>query len=150
MGHTYISILVHVVFSTRNRLPQIDPVLAERLHPYLCGIARENGFKILGVGGVPDHLHALLSLSGSLPPSKAVQLLKGGSSKWVHETFPDQRSFAWQEGYGAFSVGISQIDDTLRYIANQVEHHRQTTFQDEYRAFLARHGIAIDEHHVWG
>jgi hypothetical protein len=85
-----------------------------------------------------------------MPPSKAVQLLKGGSSKWIHQTFANQRLFAWQEDYGAFSVGISQVDDTLVYIANQADHHRQTTFQDEYRAFLTRHGITIDEHHVWG
>jgi putative transposase len=150
MGHTYISILVHVVFSTRNRTPFIDTKLAERLQPYLCGIARENDFKVLGVGGIADHIHLLLSLPSSMPPSKAVQLLKGGSSKWVHETFPDHSRFGWQEGYGAFTIGISQIDDTLRYIANQVEHHRQTSFQDEYRAFLLRHGIVIDENHVWG
>ena len=150
MGHTYISILVHAVFSTRNRLPIIDALLAERLHPYLCGIARENGFKILGVGGVADHIHLLLSLPGATPPSKAVQLLKGGSSKWIHETFREHAKFAWQEGYGAFSVGVSQVDDTLRYIANQADHHRKTTFQDEYRAFLFRHGITIDENHVWG
>ena len=150
MGHTYISILVHVVFSTRLRVPYIDVGLAERLHPYLCGIARENGFKILGVGGVADHVHLLLSLPSSLAPSKAVQLLKGGSSKWVHETFSTQADFGWQDGYGAFTLGISQIDDTLRYIENQAEHHQKTTFQDEYRAFLIRHGIVIDEKHVWG
>ena len=150
MSHTYTSILAHVVFSTQDRRPLIDPSLAERLHPYLGGIARENGFKTLGIGGVADHIHLLLSLPGATPIAKAVQFLKGDSSKWIHDTMKGRREFAWQDGYGAFSIGMSQIDDTLRYIANQAEHHRQTTFQDEYRAFLTRHGIDIDERYVWG
>jgi REP element-mobilizing transposase RayT len=150
MSHTYTSIFIHTVFSTHNRNPYIHPALSERLHPYLGGIARDHGFKALGIGGVEDHVHLLLSLPGSIHISKAVQLLKGGSSKWVHDTMPGSKDFSWQEGYGAFSIGASQVDDTLRYIAQQVDHHRQATFQDEYRSFLTRHGIAIDERYVWG
>ena len=79
-----------------------------------------------------------------------MQLIKGGSSKWIHETFPDQRAFEWQEGYGAFSIGVAGLEDTLEYIRTQKEHHARQSFQDEFRAFLRKHGFEIDERHVWG
>jgi REP element-mobilizing transposase RayT len=106
--------------------------------------------KALAVGGVEDHVHLLLSLPSTLAVAKALQLLKGGSSKWIHDEFHERRDFAWQEGYGAFSIGVSQIDDTVRYIANQAAHHRTKTFEEELLAFLGRHGIAHDPRHVWG
>jgi REP element-mobilizing transposase RayT len=106
--------------------------------------------KALAVGGVADHVHLLLSLSSTMTISMAMQLVKGGSSKWVHNTFPSKRDFAWQEGYGAFSIGISQADDTKRYIENQAEHHRVKTFEEEFIAFLERHGIEYDPRYVWG
>jgi REP element-mobilizing transposase RayT len=106
--------------------------------------------KALAIGGVEDHVHLLLSLPSTLTVSKSIQLIKGGSSTWIHETSPEHRGVYWQEGYGAFSVGVSQVDDTIRYIQNQEEHHRTTTFQDEFRAFLQRHGIECDERHIWG
>ncbi len=81
--------------------------------------------------------------------AKAMQLIKGGSSKWIHESFPMHRSFAWQEGYGAFSIGVSQIDSTVRYIKNQPEHHRRRTFQDELIAFLKKHRIQYDPQYLW-
>jgi hypothetical protein len=86
----------------------------------------------------------LLSLPSTLAIAKAVQLVKGGSSKWIHDEFPTRRDFAWQEGYGAFSVGVSQVDDTIRYVASQAEHHREKSFQEEFLAFLPRHGIDHD------
>ena len=92
--------------------------------------------KALAVGGTEDHIHVLLSLPATLPPAKAIQLIKAGSSKWVHESFPAHRNFAWQEGYGAFSVGLSQIETTIAYIRNQKEHHRKKTFEEEFLAFL--------------
>ena len=114
------------------------------------GIARDNKMKALAVGGVDDHVHMLLSLPSTLPISKAMQLIKGGSSKWIHDVFPTRRDFAWQEGYGAFSIGISQIDDTKQYIANQHEHHRVKSFEEEFLAFLEKHGIEYDPRYVWG
>jgi REP element-mobilizing transposase RayT len=150
MGHTYTSQLLHCVFSTKNRLPLLSAEIRPRLHAYLGGVARENEMKALAVGGVEDHVHILLSLKATMPLSKAMQLIKGGSSLWMHETFPQITDFAWQEGYGAFSVGISQIDDTIAYIARQEEHHRKVSFQDEYRAILKRHGIEWDERYIWG
>jgi putative transposase len=150
MAHSYISSLYHVVFSTKERRKQIDAGLQTRLWPYLGGIARENDMKALAVGGVEDHVHLLVSLPSTLAVAKALQLLKGGSSKWIHDEFAARCDFAWQEGYGAFSIGVSQIDDTVRYIANQAEHHRAKTFEEEFIAFLERHGIAYDPRHVWG
>jgi putative transposase len=89
-------------------------------------------------------------LPPTVAPSKAAQLLKGGSSKWIHESFPALAGFEWQDGYGAFSVSKSQLSELVAYVANQREHHQVQTFQDEYRAFLERHGIPYDERYLWG
>jgi putative transposase len=150
MSHSYTSSLYHCVFSTKDRHKTIDADLQSRLWPYLGGIARDNRMKALAVGGVEDHVHLLLSLPSTMTISMAMQLVKGGSSKWVHDTFRDKRDFAWQEGYGAFSIGISQVDDTKRYIENQAEHHRVKTYEEEFIAFLERHGIEYDPRYVWG
>ncbi len=104
--------------------------------------------KLLALGGIADHIHILLSLPSTLALAKALQLLKGGSSKWVHETFPDC-PFEWQEGYGAFSVGVSQIPRTIAYIKNQETHHRAQTFEAEFVGFLKKHAIEFDERHIW-
>jgi REP element-mobilizing transposase RayT len=132
------------VFSTKERRRVITPPLQEQLWPYLGGIARNNKMKAVKIGGVEDHVHILLSLPATLDIAKAVQLLKGSSSKWVHETFPDQRTFEWQKGYGAFSIGISGVADTLAYIENQAEHHKRITFQDELASILRKHGIEFE------
>ncbi len=127
----------------------ISAPLRDRLWPYLGGIAREHGMKSLAVGGVEDHVHLLLSLPSTMNVAKALQLIKGGSSKWVHDTFPEHRHFAWQEGYGAFSIGISQVDVTVSYINRQVEHHQELSFQDELIGFLERHQIQYDPRYLW-
>ena len=108
--HSFTSILIHCVWSTKKREPFLSSDVCNRLWPYLGGIARENKMKALAIGGVADHVHMLISLPGTLSVSKALQLLKGNSSKWIHETFPKLHSFEWQEGYGAFSIGISAVD----------------------------------------
>jgi REP element-mobilizing transposase RayT len=115
--------------------------LRQRLYPYLGGIARENKMKALAIGGVEDHVHVLLSIPSTLSIAKSVQLLKGNSSKWIHQTFPQQRMFEWQEGYGAFSIAVSGVGDTLRYIQSQEEHHQRLSFKDELIVFLEKHGI---------
>ncbi|MCE9544940.1 MAG: IS200/IS605 family transposase [Planctomycetia bacterium] len=150
MAHSYVSSLYHVVFSTKDRERTLTADLRERLWPYLGGIARKNRMKALVVGGVEDHVHLLLSTPSTLDIAKAVQLVKGASSTWIHEEFPEYQHVYWREGYGAFSIGVSQVDDTVRYIEQQEEHHRQATFQDEFRAFLKRHGFECDERYVWG
>jgi putative transposase len=143
--HSFVSCLMHCVFATKERRPLITPELQARLWPYLGGIARENRMKALMIGGVEDHVHVLLSLPSTLSVAKAVQLIKGNSSKWIHETFPEHQSFEWQEGYGAFSIGISGVDDTVKYIQNQAEHHRMMSFKEEVAVFLRKHGMEYDE-----
>jgi REP element-mobilizing transposase RayT len=139
---------MHCVFSTRQRHKTISPDLQQRLWPFIGGIARENKMKALAIGGTEDHMHILLSLSAILPIAKAIQLIKGGSSKWIHETFPSHKDFAWQAGYGAFSVSISQVEATIAYIKNQEEHHRKKTFEEEFLTFLKKHGIEYDERYI--
>ncbi len=143
--HSFVSCLMHVVFSTKDRRPFITPELQERLWPYLGGIARENKMRAILVGGVADHTHILLSLPSTLAISKAVQLIKGNSSKWVHETFPQHAVFEWQEGYRAFSLGVSGIEATVAYIENQAEHHRRRTFQEELKVILDKHGMVYED-----
>jgi putative transposase len=101
--------------------------------------------KALAIGGIADHAHMLVSLPATLSIAKAVQLLKGNSFKWIHETFPKLQSFEWQEGYGAFSIGVSGVDATIRYINNQPEHHRTGMFSEEFISMLHKHGFDYDE-----
>ena len=149
MANTTVSLYSHVVFSTKDRMPVLSPEWRGRLWAYLGGIARENDMKALEIGGVADHVHLLISMPAILATAKAVQLLKGNSSKWINETLNLPCRFQWQEGYGAFSVGVSQITATRNYIKNQNEHHRIKSFQEEYRAFLKKHGIECDERFLW-
>jgi REP-associated tyrosine transposase len=150
MANSYISCYLHVVFSTKGRVPSIDPDLQKRLWPYMGGIARENGIKALSIGGEADHAHLLLSLPATITIAKTAQLINGGSSKWIHDAFSDKRNFAWQEGYGAFSVNVSILEETIRYIERQKEHHRKKSFQEEYIGFLKKHGIEDDERYIFG
>src|SRR5881392_3013497 len=112
---SYVSSYFHCVFSTKQRRPLIAPELRDRLWPFMGGIARQNDMKAIDVGGMPDHVHILLSLPATLSIAKALQLIKGGSSKWVHETFPKHRLFGWQVKYGAFSVSASQLDKIVAH-----------------------------------
>jgi putative transposase len=143
--YSFISVYIHCVWSTKNRVPSLHSKLRERLWPYLGGIARENKMKALAIGGAVDHVHILFSLQATISISKAAQLLKGNSSKWIHDMFPEIRSFEWQEGYGAFGVGISKIDATVAYIRNQADHHRKRTFREEFEGILRKHGFDFNE-----
>jgi len=143
--HSFTNCLMHCVWATKNREHCLTPSLRERLWPYLSGIAKQNQMKALAVGGTADHVHVLLSLPATLSIAKTVQLLRGNSSKWIHETFAKMRGFAWQEGYGAFSVGVSGAETSVRYIRNQAEHHWTRSFRDELVAMLRRHGFDYDE-----
>ncbi len=143
--HSFTSCLIHYVWSTKHREPSLSPDVQERLWPYLGGIAKHNKMKSLAVGGASDHVHILVSLPSTIAVAKAVQLLKGNSSKWIHETFPRLHSSEWQEGYGAFSIGVSGVDETTAYIRNQKEHHRHRSFRDEFAAMLRKHGFEYKE-----
>jgi putative transposase len=149
VSHSYVSNLMHCTFSTKDRYPFIKSELETDIWPYIGGIARANRMKALAIGGVDDHVHALLSLPSTTSFAKAVQLIKGGSSKWVHDTFPKYKKFEWQEGYGAFSVSASQAQRTITYIEGQKEHHRRKTFQEEFRALLDKHGISYDARYLF-
>ncbi|MFY9984570.1 MAG: IS200/IS605 family transposase [Chthoniobacterales bacterium] len=145
MPNTFFSLNIHCVFTTKERVPVLNPELRERLWPFLGGIAKQNGIKPRCVGGVADHVHLLLSMPTTLSVAKAIQLIKGGSSAWIHQNFRQFRNFSWQEGYGAFSVSTSQLSETMAYIQNQPEHHRTRTFREEYLAILKRHGLDFEE-----
>ena len=149
MSHSFINSLHHCVFSTKERRPLITPELHLRLFQYVGGIARENKIKLLAAGGVDDHVHLLISMPSTISISKAMQLIKGGSSKWIHETFVEHRLFEWQEGYGAFSIGVGDIERTKNYISNQAEHHGKMDFKTEFLAFLKKHGIVYDERYIF-
>jgi REP element-mobilizing transposase RayT len=115
----------------------------------LGGIAKQNGIKPACIGGVADHVHLLLSLPTTVAIAKAVQLIKVGSSAWIHDSFRELLKFSWQEGYGAFSVSVSHLSETVDYINNQVEHHRTRTFQEEYVTFLKKHNLQFEDKYVW-
>lgn len=149
MGNTHASLYYHLVFATKNREPFLSQDIQSRLWPYLGGIARQNGFVASSVGGHVDHIHMLISLRPALAVSKAVQLVKAGSSKWVSEQFPTLTEFRWQEGYGIFTISISDVARTKFYIAGQAEHHKKQTFQNEFVAFLERHNLAFDPANPW-
>jgi REP element-mobilizing transposase RayT len=123
--------------------------VTKRYCPAARLLSRKDKMKALAIGGTADHLHALLSLPGMMSFAKAVQLIKGGSSKWIHDTFTSQKKFAWQEGYGAFSVSASQAPKTIAYINNQKEHHRRKTFEEEFIELLQRHGVEYDSRYVF-
>jgi putative transposase len=149
VANTFSALYYHIIFSTKHRQPWITQDIEERIWSYLGGIARENDMTALKIGGIEDHVHILLGARPKIAPSKAVQLIKGGSSKWIHETFPRLRVFEWQDGYGAFTVSKANIPEVERYIENQREHHRTKTFQEEFVEFLKRHGIEYDDRYLW-
>jgi putative transposase len=149
MPQSFTCLHYHLIFSTKHRLPAITPDFQTRLYDYIGGILHSEKSVLLAAGGMPDHVHLLCSLSKELAVAAALRLIKANSSKWIHETFPQHRSFAWQAGYGAFAVSYSHCDSVKRYIAGQAEHHRRTTFQEELVAFLRKHHIEFDERYVW-
>ena len=149
MPHSYSSCLMHCVWSTKGRRRLITPALSERLWPYLGGIARENGFHALAVGGVEDHVHILSTLSRTGTAADMVKEVKRGSSLWLKTKGTDLHDFAWQNGYGIFSIGFSQVEAVRHYIEGQEEHHRKVSFQDELRELLRRYEVGFDERYVW-
>jgi REP element-mobilizing transposase RayT len=140
--HTYTTSLFHCVFATKNRISSIPEDLQPRLWAYMGGIARTNKMKALAVGGIADHAHILLSLPPTITIAKAVQLVKAGSSKWMHEQTGSRR-FDWQEGYGAFTIGASQVPATIRYIDNQPRRHKKISAAEEWEMFLKRHAAFL-------
>jgi REP element-mobilizing transposase RayT len=146
---TYTNLLYHLVFSTKDRLPLIEPRIRERLHDYLGGAVRGNGGTPYQIGGTADNVHLLLRWVPNGELSDLLREIKSGSTKWVHEHFKTLRHFHWQNGYGAFSVSQSQSNRVAAYIRNQEEHHRKRTFKQEFVSYLRANGIAYDERYIW-
>jgi REP element-mobilizing transposase RayT len=150
MPQSLSNILVHTVFSTRDRHPFLqDQPLREELHRYLGGILVNLSCPPLIIGGIGDHVHLLHRLSRTTDAASVVKEIKRGSSIWLKTKSPNLKDFAWQSGYGIFSIGITELDTVRNYIASQEEHHRTVSFQDELRDMLKRHGIDFDERYVW-
>lgn len=150
MANTYVALYYHLVFSTKDRIAYLTPQIEQRVWSYLGGVAKKHGVFPQQIGGCDDHIHALVSVPASLSISQIVQCLKGDSSRWIHETFPELKEFAWQQGYGAFTVSKSLLPAVTQYILEQRLHHAHGDFQDEFRALLAKHGVEFDERYLWG
>lgn len=142
-------VIVHVIFSTKERRPFLVPDTRPKLHAYLATVARNVDCEAYRVGGVPDHVHLAIRLSRTITIAKLVETLKTASSKWLKTELPDLAAFSWQRGYGCFSVGSSDLDALKAYIDSQEEHHKTRTFEDEFRMFLKKYGVAYDEAYVW-
>jgi len=149
MPHSYSSLLVHVVFSTKGRARWIDANIRPDLFAYMGGIIRKIGGKARLINGVEDHVHMLISLPADVAVSECLRIVKANSSRWVHQKFPGHRRFEWQTGYGAFSVSSSNEKQVIKYIQDQERHHRGMTFEEEFIALLQKHGIAFDERYLW-
>jgi REP element-mobilizing transposase RayT len=142
-------LLTHIVFSTKDRAPVIDATVRPALHAYLATVARNVDCECFRVGGVADHVHLAVRLSRTITMAQLIEELKTSSSKWLKTQSTTLSAFAWQRGYGTFSVSPSDLNALLHYIDTQEEHHRTRTFQDEYRAFLTKYGVEYDERYVW-
>ena len=142
-------LLIHVVFSTKDRLPVLDSSLSPALHAYLATVARNAECECYCVGGVADHVHLAIRLSRTITVAQLVEGLKTSSSKWLKTQSPELTTFAWQRGYCAFSVGPADLNALRDYIGKQDEHHRTRTFQEEYRLFLKQYGVEFDERYIW-
>ena len=150
MANTYSQVYLHLVFSTKNRKSWITTDIEARVWAYIGGIARKHKMTALQVGGIEDHIHALVGSPTTISPSQAAKYLKGDSSLWIHKEFKDMQNFAWQDGYGVFSVSRSEIPRVIDYIKNQREHHKKQTFEDEFVSLLRLHGIEYDEQYSFG
>jgi REP element-mobilizing transposase RayT len=141
MAHTFTCLYHHVVFGTKFRRPIIQPEMGRRLWAYMGGIARENRFRALTIGGMADHAHLLISLNPAVAMADAVKEIKAGSSAWMSRT--TGKDFKWQEGYAAFSVSLSNLNAVQHYIDHQEEHHRKMDFATEWKLLLEKHGIDL-------
>ena len=149
MPQSLSSILIHLIFSTKNREPFLTPEIDTELYPYLASIFKAMNSSALIINGTSDHIHTLFSLSRVVAIASLVEEVKTESSKWIKTKGREFRNFYWQSGYGAFSIGQSQVSTVKRYIKGQKEHHRRVSFQDEYRKFLKVYEVDYDERYVW-
>jgi len=142
-------VVIHLIFSTKDRRPFLEPDTRPKLHAYLATVARNTGCECYRVGGVADHVHLAIRLSRTLTIADLVENLKTSTSQWLKAQAPGFAAFSWQRGYGCFSVGPADLDSLCVYIDNQEKHHLARTFQDELRMFLKKYGVEFDEAYVW-
>lgn len=148
MASTFTAVLLHVVFSTKDRQPTVDPAIANQLYAYIGGACKANGSELLLGGGMPDHIHLLVSLGKTVSIADLLQGMKKESSKWMK--LKGARRFAWQDGYGAFSIGESQREALERYIRNQARHHAKMTFPEEIERLLKKYKVVYDPRFLLG
>ena len=149
MPQSLARVVIHMAFSTKDRRPIITTELRQELWPYMTTVLKNQGNLPIQVGGVEDHVHLLFALARTVSISEVVENVKTSSSKWVKESFAQQSTFAWQHGYGAFSIGYREVDTVAAYVRNQETHHRKMSFQDEFRGLLNDNGVDFDERYVW-
>lgn len=149
MAGKYLSLLVHFTWSTALREPWLDTEIRDDLYAFIGGIMKNKNARLISAGGMFDHIHLCASLPSTITVADFVNVVKSNSSRWIHEYSPRLRQFAWQEGYGAFSVSKSEEKKVVRYILNQAEHHRKRTFKEELIQLLDMNGISYDSRHIW-
>lgn len=148
MANTYTQIHIHAIFAVQNRNSLINKQWQDDLYKYITGIIQNNGHKLLQIGGMPDHVHVLFGMRPVQSLSDLMQDIKGSSSKWINENNFIQGKFSWQEGYGAFSYGKSQVEGVIKYIQNQEIHHQKHSFQEEYLELLKIFEVNFDEKYI--
>jgi REP element-mobilizing transposase RayT len=149
MPQSLAKVLLHIVFSTKHREKSIPEPLLDRLHAYLAGACRTLGAEAHRVGGTRDHVHIACALPRTLTVAKLLEEIKKSSSVWIKRQPGGHRLFAWQAGYGVFSVGQSLLPALIEYIDNQREHHRTRTFREELVEFLEEYGVEYDDRYLW-
>jgi REP element-mobilizing transposase RayT len=149
MAQTLTRLLVHAIFSTKNRANLIKPEIEPELYAYMGGICRNAGSPLLAAGGTANHVHLLISLAKTQCVGELMMAVKKDSSKWIKTKAAYFTGFQWQEGYGAFTIGESQVDDLKVYISRQKEHHRSISFEEEYLTFLRKYNVPYDERYLW-
>jgi putative transposase len=149
MAHTFTNLLTHVVFSTSGRAPYLADGIRSDIHAYIGGILRKLKATPIVIGGTSDHVHFLIRVPADMTLADCMRVVKANSSRWLKQRWPERRAFAWQGGYGAFSVSESTRGAVIRYIEDPVQHHRRISFQDEFLVLLKRHGVDFDERYIW-
>ena len=149
MAQSLAKMILHIVFSTKDRLPFVHPDIEQDLYSYICGISNNLQCPVFKIGGMPDHLHLCCLLSRTITVRDLMEKIKANSSAWIKTKGVQYRKFAWQHGYGAFSIGQSQLLTLERYIDNQKEHHRKKGYQEELRGLLRKYQIDYDENYLW-
>lgn len=149
MPQSFAAVNLQIVFSTKQRFPFLTDAIRPRVFEYMGGTVRGNHCSPIAIGGVADHVHLLVGWGREIAIAEFVKIVKASATRWIHDTIPELTAFAWQAGYGAFSVSHDRVETVRKYVESQEEHHRGQSFQDEYRKMLTLHNIAWDERYVW-